>query len=96
MEKRIQPFVDGDKEGFKKEIQREADRLASTPFGVPLMHIIACVPLSKMQKIHHDGSCLSRLCQPVENMTLRVMLHLLNLDLMLCGRGNDICYGRQQ
>lgn len=41
VERRIQPFVDGDKEGFRKELHREADKLASTPFGVPLMHIIA-------------------------------------------------------
>lgn len=44
VERRIQPYVDGDKEGFRKEIQKEADRLAKTPFGVPLMHIIAYVP----------------------------------------------------
>lgn len=44
VERRIQPYVDGDKEGFRKEIHREADRLAKTPFGVPLMHIIAYVP----------------------------------------------------
>lgn len=46
VEKRIQPYVDGDKEGFIQEIHREADKLAATPFGVPLMHIIAYVSCS--------------------------------------------------
>ncbi len=48
VEKRIQPYVDGDKEGFIQEIHREADKLAATPFGVPLMHIIACASCSPL------------------------------------------------
>ena len=40
LKRRIEPFVKGDKEAFKAEIQKEADKLASMPFGVPLMHII--------------------------------------------------------
>jgi hypothetical protein len=40
LKRRIEPFVKGDKEAFSKEIQKEADKLASMPFGVPLMHII--------------------------------------------------------
>lgn len=40
LKRRMEPFVNGDKEAFCKEIQKEADKLASMPFGVPLMHII--------------------------------------------------------
>ena len=59
--RRIQPYVDGDKEGFRKEIHKEADRLAKTPFGVPLMHIIAYVP-------SHAEISVTKLCQVAVSM----------------------------
>lgn len=40
LKRRIEPFIKGDTEAFKRDIQKEADKLASMPFGVPLMHII--------------------------------------------------------
>lgn len=40
LKRRLDPFLKGDKAAFQKEIQKEADKLASMPFGVPLMHII--------------------------------------------------------
>ena len=40
LERRTKPYVDGKEEAFRKEIQAEAEKLASVPFGVPLMHII--------------------------------------------------------
>ena len=40
LKRRMEPFLKGDKEAFQREIQKEANKLASMPFGVPLMHII--------------------------------------------------------
>jgi len=40
LEGRIKAFMDGDKEKFAAEIQKEADKLAAMPFGVPLLHIV--------------------------------------------------------
>lgn len=40
LKRRMEPFLKDDKEAFTKEIQKEADKMASMPFGVPLMHII--------------------------------------------------------
>lgn len=37
---KIQPYVTGDKEGFRKAVRDEADVLKRTPFGVPMMHLI--------------------------------------------------------
>jgi hypothetical protein len=38
--RRIKPYVEGDEEGFRRAITREADKLACVPFGVPLLHVI--------------------------------------------------------
>ncbi len=40
MKAKLQKFVDGDKEGFKQQIQNEADRIAAVPFGVPMLEVI--------------------------------------------------------
>ena len=40
LKRRMEPFLKGDKDAFQQEIQKEADKLACMPFGVPLMHII--------------------------------------------------------
>ena len=37
---KLQRFVDGDKAGFKEQIQNEADRIAAIPFGVPMLETI--------------------------------------------------------
>lgn len=37
---KIQPFVTGDKEGFRQAVREEAEVLRQTPFGVPMMHLI--------------------------------------------------------
>lgn len=37
---KLQRFVDGDKVGFKEQIQNEADRIAAIPFGVPMLETI--------------------------------------------------------
>ncbi len=40
MKAKLQKFVDGDKEGFRQQIQNEADRIAAVPFGVPMLEVI--------------------------------------------------------
>ena len=40
LKRRMEPFLKDDKAAFTGEIQKEADKMASMPFGVPLMHII--------------------------------------------------------
>lgn len=37
---KLQRFVDGDKAGFKEQIQTEADRIAAIPFGIPMLEVI--------------------------------------------------------
>lgn len=40
MKAKLQRFVDGDKEGFRQQIQNEADRIAAVPFGVPMLEVV--------------------------------------------------------
>ena len=40
MKAKLQKFVDGDKEGFRQQIQNEADCIAAVPFGVPMLEVI--------------------------------------------------------
>jgi len=44
MKAKLQKFVDGDKEGFRQQIQNEADRIAAVPFGVPMLEVIGWAP----------------------------------------------------
>lgn len=45
MKAKLQKFVDGDKEGFRQQIQNEADRIAAVPFGVPMLEVIGYIPM---------------------------------------------------
>ena len=45
MKAKLQKFVDGDKEGFRQQIQNEADRIAAVPFGVPMLEVIGYIPV---------------------------------------------------
>lgn len=75
--RRIQPYVDGDKEGFRKEIHKEADRLAKTPFGVPLMHIIAYVPS------HAQSFCDKMMLSLPSTSIMHAVVHHA---ILACGR----------
>lgn len=40
LRQRLQPFVAGNTEAFKKAVQTEAEELARLPFGIAMLHTI--------------------------------------------------------
>lgn len=41
--KRLQPYVDGKKQTFETDIRKEAEHLADSTFGGPMLKAIGCV-----------------------------------------------------
>lgn len=46
---RLQLYVDGDKQAFEETMKAEADKLADSTFGVPMLKTIGCACLLSLQ-----------------------------------------------
>lgn len=68
--KRLEPYVQGQKESFEKSLQAEAHKLADSTFGGPMLKTIGQVPLSL-----HALFCATQQHIQVCQLSLLMVLH---------------------